>query len=92
LISNPDYGVYRLKLHFNLQEDAVSQAKIRRICRSNGITPKPKKKKPPIRDKNTPHTGVFNLIDVLHQQDLIRYGAGILVTLELVESGCILPR
>ena len=63
LITNPDYGIYRLKLHFDLDGENISQAKIRRICRKNGIIAKPKKKKPPIRDRNEPYTGVSNLID-----------------------------
>lgn len=62
LIDNPDYGIYRLKLHFDLEGDRVSQAKLRRICRSNGIAAKAKKKKPPQRDRNEPYTGVLNLI------------------------------
>jgi len=63
LITHPDYGIYRLKLHFDLDGESISQAKIRRICRTNGIIAKPKKKKPPIRDRNEPYTGVSNLID-----------------------------
>jgi putative transposase len=62
LISNPDYGIYRLKLHFNLAGECISQVKIRRICRSNGITSKPKKKNPPSRDRNEPYAGIPNLI------------------------------
>jgi putative transposase len=63
LISNPDYGIYRLKLHFDLEGENISQIKIRRICRTNGIIAKVKQKKPPIRDQNEPYTGVANLID-----------------------------
>lgn len=63
LIKNPDYGIYRLKLHFKLNGDNISQTRIRRICRENGITAKTKKKKPPTRDRNQPYTGIPNLID-----------------------------
>jgi putative transposase len=63
LINNPSYGILRLKIHFDLIGETISQAKIRRICRSNGIQSKAKKKKPPSRDKALPYTGVANLID-----------------------------
>lgn len=62
LVHNPDYGICRLKIHFKLQGEVISQSKIRRLCRSNGIQAKHRKKKPKPRDRNIPHSGIPNLI------------------------------
>ena len=62
LVHNPDYGIYRLKIHFELQGEVISQSKIRRICRANGIQTKHRTKKPKSRDRNLPHSGIPNLV------------------------------
>lgn len=59
---HPDYGVYRLYLAFKLHGIKISQSKIRRICRINGIVAKARKSKPPARDRNLPVSNTPNLI------------------------------
>ena len=49
----------------------ISESKIRRICRKNGILAKPKKIKPPTRDKKLPDSQIPNLIAGMIQNSLI---------------------
>jgi putative transposase len=71
LKNHPDYGIYRLHLYFQLQSITISQAKLRRICRSSGILATPKRSRPPGRDSKLPHSKIPNLIAGLIQDKLI---------------------
>jgi putative transposase len=54
-----------------LEGVTISQAKIRRICRNNGIVAKTKKNQPPSRDKNLPDSKIPNLVKELIKNDQI---------------------
>ena len=71
LAENPDYGIYRLYLYFKLEGITISQAKIRRICRNNGIQAKINTSQPPKRDKQLPDSKIPNLVKPLLEGEVI---------------------
>lgn len=73
LKKHPKYGIKRLHLAFKLEGLNISESKIRRICRASGITAnKPKKKKPPSKDKGLIATTIPNLLKPLVENDSIQ--------------------
>jgi putative transposase len=69
---NPKYGIKRLRLAFKLEGLNISESKLRRICRANGIWVESKKSKPPSRDRGLTPSPVPNLLRLLRENDLIQ--------------------